>query len=127
MRIFAFLLTAICLSAQPHPINFQQALTGADGKALSNDKGVPITLGEVCVTALYSQSQDDQNKSGLDKFKLGQLAARISEAKAVSLSVEDLALIKERVGKFYCPAVVYAAWPLLDPSVMKEAAKAEAK
>jgi hypothetical protein len=33
------------------------------------------------------------------------------------LSPEDIASIKQRTGKVYCPAQVGAAWPLLDPTL----------
>jgi len=59
------------------------------------------------------QSQADQDMSGEDRFKLGRIASKIADTK--ELSVDELASVKERVGKFYMPTVVYKVWSILDP------------
>lgn len=112
------------LAAQP--IDFTQTIKGLDGKAIvpsvqnGGDGKTPVTLSDVCVNALESQLQTDAQMSGQEKFKLDQLAHKIYNQKHVDLSIEEIALIKERVGKVSPTIVVGAVWGILDPPAKKE-------
>lgn len=77
------------------------------------------TLGDIAVAALLAPLQSDQNLSPTDKFKHAELARKIYDKTGVVLSSEDISTIKDRIGKAYAAAVVGAAWPLLDPSLME--------
>lgn len=115
------LLPCSSLMAQqaPRRIDFTQVLHGVDGKPLQTPeiKPVPMTLGYVCVSALEAQLPDDRGMPGVEKFNLDLLAREIYGKKSAVLSVEEIAKIKDRVGKVWGPMIVGAAWPLLDPSV----------
>jgi hypothetical protein len=104
----------------PRHIDFTQPLLALDGKtALSDGSGKDahaITLGDVCVNALETPTQQDQQMTGEQKFKLDELARRIYGQKDISLTVEDISTIKERVGKAYGPLIVGQVWRLLDPA-----------
>ncbi len=112
-------------------VDFTQPLSDARGKPMMQRDDcpppkpgepdacplVPQTLGDIAVTALTSMlTKEDQDQPGNKKFLADRLAHRIYKAKVV-LSPEDMALIKERIGKVYGPAVVGATWPLLDPTL----------
>lgn len=121
MKTLLILISLGCLvlpAQNPHKIDFTQALTGMDGKPMpSNDPKSPtVTLGDVAIMALEALLEEDKGMTGADKFKNDELARKVYKAKAATLSVEDIALIKMRIGKVYGPSVVGAAWRLLDPS-----------
>jgi hypothetical protein len=115
----AILITLGCLalSAQtPTKIDFTQKLVGSDGKLLTNGP-IVLTLGEVAMTALETLTDSDRQATGAEKFKWDELARKVYGKKDVVLSVPDINLIIERIGKVYTPAVIGAAWPLLDPTL----------
>ena len=106
--------------AQDRGINFTTVLHGFDGKAITGPDGkTSLTLGDVAVGALETPIEEDRNMAGSEKFKRDQLARKIYGAKSVELSVEEVALVKERIGKVYGPIVVGPAWSLLDPTNKK--------
>lgn len=127
LTVFICAVGALLLAAEtPRKINFTVPLVGVDRKEMkvSDAKDAPpLTLGDVCVTALETMIEEDRQADGLSKFKRDQLARKIHGAKDVVLSVEDVELLKTRVGKVYGPAVIGAAWPLLDPAVLAPASK----
>ena len=106
-------------------LDFTQTVLGIDGKPLNGDTKPALTLGDIAVTALHSTIEDDKTLSGLDKFKMDELARKIYKSKAAMLSVEDVALIKTRIGKVYGPLVIGATWRLLDPSLIEKQPAAE--
>ena len=112
--VMAFTQTA------PRHIDFTQVLTGLDSRPILNTDAKPpaaFTLGDVAVNALENQIDEDRNLAGSVKFDRDQLARKIYHAKAAILTAEEIALIKERIGKLYGPLIVGAAWPLIDPAM----------
>ena len=88
-----------------------------------------VTLKTICINSLMSGYEDEKNLSGEEKLKRGLLAERIYTAKKiVDLTVEELKLLKDLIGKNpqYNPLYIMRAYELLDP-VKKETAKKEAK
>jgi len=75
-----------------------------------------LTLGIVAVNALESILEEDRGQTGSDKFKADELARKVYKAKAAVLTVEEISLIKTRIGKAYGPLIVGYAWRLLDPA-----------
>jgi len=111
---------ALVMHAQPRTIDFTTALVGLDGKPMMNgDPKTPValTLGEVSVTALEAQLEEDRTATGADKFKRDELARKVYQKKSVALTAEEIATIKDRIGKSFGAMVVGAAWRLLDPAV----------
>lgn len=79
-------------------------------------EGVPLTLDTVLVNSLLSTLDEDKNLPGTEKFKLFQLAMKISDASEVDLSAEEISTIKDRVAKSYTTLVVGKVWNMIDPS-----------
>ena len=130
MRIIAIILmiASVCFAQEKKAteIDFTQTIMGYDGKAIPNgDTKSPadLTLSDVCVMALSTPIETDRQSTGLDKFKLDTLARKIYHNKKVSLTVEDISTIKERIGKVYGPVIVGAAWRILDPAVEEKGDK----
>ncbi len=59
----------------------------------------------------------DQTAPPLKKFGYDALARKIHQNSHVVLSAEDIATIKERIGKAFGAPQIGATWPLLDPSI----------
>lgn len=94
-------------------IDWMQGITDFEDKPIYIEDNVQLTLKKAAIIALTVQTQEDQNTSGEDRFNLGRIANKVVEGK--ELNVSDLATVKERIGKFYMPTVVYKAWNILDP------------
>ena len=83
-------------------------------------KSPPFTLRTACVNVLTMREVDDRGKakeiSGKDKVKRYELAKRIYHSKElVDLQAEEIALLKELVGRIYPPITVGQAFEILDP------------
>lgn len=126
LAIVAATLTALILPAhadEPRHLDFTVALTGIDGRPMTHTdaKGAPtdeiLTLGDVCVIALEMQIEEDKNLPADKKFQRDELARKVYKRNDVVLEAQDLAMLKERIGKVYGPAQVGPAWRLLDPAM----------
>jgi hypothetical protein len=97
-------------------IDFTVALNDLDGVAISDggEAKATFTLGSAAVRALVIPYEDERNLSPEEKFKRGELAARIHGATTLSLRAEEITLLKKLIGKAYGPLIVFRAWPLLD-------------
>lgn len=94
-------------------IDVTQELCGLDGVPLK-DGDDTITLRSIGINALVASLDDDQRLSGEYKFELWMLAKRLREADTPELKVEEVAKIKERIGKAYSQVVVGPAFTLLE-------------
>lgn len=95
-------------------IRTSTVLLGVDGEPLA-DAGKPVSLRAVIQNALLGTLRGDENLSGTEKLALWGLATRANEAEA-DFSVEEMATIKERIGRAYGPVVVGPVYEILDPS-----------
>ena len=95
-------------------IDFARELMNLKGKPMTLE-GEPGTLGLVAATALIAQGADE-TLTGEQKLKCFRLARRISDADGpvVDITVEDAALIKERIARLYPPLVSGQAWHMID-------------
>jgi hypothetical protein len=104
-------------------IDFTKLLIGMDGNPVTfaDAKGLPtpMTLGDAAVGALEVILEEDRQATGAAKFKLDELARKIYKKKDAVLLVEEVATIKERIGKYYGPMVIGPAWRILDPAEAK--------
>lgn len=124
MRLRSVLLAALFLMSaaaqeKPRHIDFTQPLLGVDGKSIPiGDLKKPdaMTLGDAALGALEASLDTDKQLSGADKFKQDQLARKVYGKRDAILTVEEIALIKTRVGQAYGPMVVGAVWRVLDPA-----------
>lgn len=79
--------------------------------------GVPVkdvTLRTIVQTALLTTTQADVSLPGEKKARMFSLAIEANKDKP-NFSVEDLQLIKERVGMVATPLAVGRAFEILDP------------
>lgn len=105
-------------------INFQTTLTDMDGNdlldewAMRSNGGVKteLTLGRASANALCATYNDEADIPPTEKYHRAEIAMNVREEAQATLGVEDIALIKRMIGKFYGPIVVYRAFSLLDPN-----------
>ena len=137
MLKFAIMCAAVALAAVPAEaqapkvkIDFTQKLIGVGGKPLLQGGDdcktgqvpgrdcpqIPITLGEAAVWALETPLAED-GPDPLKKFARDQLARKIYGNEGAELSVDEIATIKDRIGRAWGAPQVGAAWPLLDPTL----------
>jgi hypothetical protein len=104
---------------RPLAIDFTAKLYTVGNKPIVRDSASKeaMTLGDAAVEALESITDEDRNAPAAKKFERDRLARKVYQQSAVVLSVEEVAEIKDRIGKLYGAAVIGAAWPLLDPSL----------
>lgn len=87
-----------------------------------DQKGSFVTLGTIARTALNVELKDE-SRSGEDKYAAYKLANKIRTAKGlVDLKVDQVTLIKKRIGKAYPAAISGQCWDLLDPPSAEEVA-----
>ena len=90
-------------------INFEQVIKNIKGEQIKD-----LTLKSVSVEALLA-TFDDERALGEEKVKRYLLAIRIqADPTGVDLVVEDVAKIKQLIGKGYGPLVVGQAWEMLE-------------
>ncbi|MCM2441200.1 hypothetical protein HGO34_15870 [Agrobacterium vitis] len=99
-------------------IDFTQKLLSLDGLPMN---GAPLgvegdtTLSHVAVAALMMTFPDEQHLAGTAKFERYQLARRVHDVKEpVDLKVEEVALLKDLIGRAFSPSVIGPAYSLLD-------------
>lgn len=93
-------------------INFSRVLTDLNGVTI-NDGAQDVTLKTVALQALLAAYADETQLSGQEKFARYKIADRINDG-GEEFSVEEVALLKQLVGKAYLPLVVGRAWELLE-------------
>lgn len=107
-------------------IDFDKALTALDGTPIRTPKedGTPgdiMTLGLMAINVLLTTLIDErtgqaENVQPVEKVRYAKLAQDIYSAKGpIEISVEDVALLKDRIGRAGAPLAVARAWALLDP------------
>ena len=91
-------------------INFNQPIKNIQGKEIKD-----LTLKTVSVEALLATFSDEQSLSGEEKAKRYVLATRIyANPEELGLTVEEIAKIKQLIGKGYGPLIVGQAWDMLE-------------
>ena len=125
--LFVALIACGLLFAQdpPRHIDFTQVIKDLDGAPLpipADGTKLPTvaTLGRLAKDALTNILQGDDQLSGSVKYDHWVLAGKVyPEKHDVILTAEELATIKERIGKAFGPIVVGPAWKMLDPALQK--------
>jgi len=91
-------------------INFNQTIKNIKGEVVKD-----LTLKSVSIEALLATFEDERSLSGEEKVKRFVLATRIeSNSNDMDFKVEDVAKIKQLIGKGYGPLVVGQAWEMLE-------------
>ena len=96
-------------------IDFSAVIKDLAGEAVK-DGVKDATLGRVACTALLASYADEQNLAAEDKvkrFRLAEIAAKGGERE---VKVEDVALIKQLIGKAFAPLVVARAYDIIEPT-----------
>jgi hypothetical protein len=89
-------------------INFNQPIKNIQGEEIKD-----LTLKVVSVESLLATFSDEQI-SGEEKAKRYLLATRIYANEELELTVEEIAKIKQLIGKGYGPLIVGQAWEMLE-------------
>lgn len=84
------------------------------GRKVPKLEEVPMTLQYAAGEALGSVTQDDSGESQEEKLKRGRLLEKIYSKPKGEFTIEELALIKRRIGKYYGPIVVVAVENILE-------------
>ena len=91
-------------------INFNQPIKNIQGEEIKD-----LTLKTVSVEALLATFSDEQSLSGEEKAKRYVLATRIyANPEELDLTIEEMAKIKQLIGKGYGPLIVGQAWGMLE-------------
>jgi len=95
-----------------------QVLKQRDGTPMKDGDGkgeiVDANLRTAIINALEASLEIDKNEQPIKKYERSKLADRIYENDEVELSIEEVALIKDRVGKVFGSYVVKVIWDLLE-------------
>lgn len=94
-----------------------QVLKQRDGTSMKDNvdgKAIDAILRVALINALEAPLETDRNEQPIEKYKRSKLADRVYENDEVELSIEDIALIKDRVGKVFGSYVVKVVWDLLE-------------
>jgi hypothetical protein len=103
---------AVLTDLENQPVKEQIAGHGPDFKP----QLVELTLGRACSHALLMPVADEGKISGADHVKRLALALKVHAAGELDITVEEIALLKDRVAKVYATLVVGRCWLLLDPA-----------
>lgn len=90
-------------------INFEKEIFDRGGKSFPKK----LTLGAATDEALCQPLPFDQS-TGQQKYDRYQLAERLKPGGTIEVRVEDVAIIKEMIGRVFGPAVVGQAWDMLE-------------
>lgn len=107
--------------------DFNAQIIGLDGEVFKDEKKQPLTLRRVVTDALGGQLPGDDAKTGDEKFQLFKLLVRINDGSknggVVEIDANELATIKERVGRSWNTLVLGPSYILLetDPPVQTAA------
>jgi len=99
-------------------INVNQTLKALNGDVLKDNDGQgnakDANVKDAIINVLLASIQQGKTETGVDKVKKYELAKRIYETDEVLLSVEEIVLIKDRVGDSFGPMVVGQVFKLLE-------------
>jgi len=98
-------------------LNTTKVLVNIAGEPLKesvNGVAVDVTLRMVVVNALLSPMEKD---TGMQKMEKEELARKVYQNDSVDLTIEQVKLIKDRIGEMYAPIVVGQVWRLLENRV----------
>lgn len=93
-------------------VKFDTVLTNLKGEPLKDGKD-DLTAASAIGTAMLATMPDDTSLTSKDKMRMFRLAQVACQGGVQEVPVEDVAFIKERVGKLYGPLVVGRVFELL--------------
>jgi hypothetical protein len=90
--------------------DLEQVLINVFGKPFEPS----LTLGGACFQALNGVFDSDAKLNGDEKMKIYRVGKKVANGGVVDFSTEELAMIKERVGKMYGAMSVGAIFDTMD-------------
>lgn len=90
--------------------NFDAPILNLEGKPFDGNP----TLKTICFMAINAQAMGDERMTGDEKLKLFAVVSKVTSGGIVDLKAEDIAVLKERIGKTMFPVIVGRAFELLD-------------
>lgn len=104
-------------------INFSQNIRNIDGSELQDSP----TLKDIAIQALITPTEGDNQMMPQTKFSHGLLAQKIAiGGDIVEVTVEEVATLKDRIGKGFPPLVVLYAWQAFEAATNEKAAESTA-
>ncbi len=94
-------------------INFDKTIKALDGTDLQ-EGGQPVLFKDLIVGALLANHADEPGLSGMAKFNRGKLAEKVFAGGDLELPVEDIAIIKDMIGKYCTPLVVFQIFDYIE-------------
>lgn len=95
-------------------LKIDEAIKTLDGKPIKEGKDV-ITVKDILMQACTANLQTDAQMEGTKKFELYQLAMKVNASKKdIDLTIEEIATLKDRVGKGFNVLVVGQVWSALE-------------
>lgn len=99
-------------------INFSESIKNLAGNSLK-ENGKEISIGNICANALLFEDKDDK-MTGQEKLERYELAKKIFEKEKVDLTIEEIAKIKEIVGKYSSTLVVGQVYKYFENNIEKK-------
>ncbi len=98
-------------------INFDTPIRDAAGQPMK-DAGTDnvATLASVASGALFASLPGDESMQPTQKAEIGALGIALFAAGERDLRAEQIAMLKDRIGRAYAPLVVARAFEVLDPA-----------
>lgn len=95
--------------------DFNHPILNLVGQPLLSENGELACLATVAINALLATFEDERSLPGVEKAQRMQLALKITaNPREVEVSAEQLAKIKELIGKAFPPLIVGRAYELLE-------------
>lgn len=94
--------------------NLDVTVLDMDDNPVQKEKGIPLLLKDVAITALNGNYADEQSLSGEEKFKRFDLAMKVNKGGEQDYTPEEIVLIKRIIGKAYGPLIVGRAFEVLN-------------
>lgn len=104
--------SAILYDLEGNPIKKDIEEVDPDGKLVK--PATIATLGTLAVEALLAQFRDETSLSAIEKVRRFRLAESICNASSIDIPIEDIALIKQLIGKAYPPLLVGRAFQIIE-------------
>lgn len=93
--------------------NFDVPAELTNGQQITNN-GKSVLIKDIIEQLLSGNYDDERNLSGAIKFQRGLLGAKVAKGGDIEFTIEELAIIKEIVGKGGTVPVVLQVWKILE-------------
>jgi len=108
-------------------VNVNQKLLGVDGvEVLKGQDGRPLILKDICITALLTPNQQEDEKKKWDKYELyKKLREGVKEGEDINVELksEEITLLKQAVGKTQTPLIMGQCWEFLEGGLPQKTLK----